>query len=484
MSSPMCRGRAGHASDRGGTRQCWMDTPQSIAVIDVGATNTKLFHFSPELRAIEHRSRPVELLRRPPYTQIDSDAVLSFAAEVIRQFDAAVPVDAIITTCHGSALALLDADGELAFPIMSYLADIPDDIAAAYSAIEPPFDEVLAPTNPLGLTPGRQLLWQETRWPDAFANVSSVLPYAQYIGYRLCGVAASEVTSLGAQTHLWAPIEKGFSSLARARGWDRLIAPLRNAHDVLGPAKALRLNGLGRVHCGLHDSNANFLRYAPLAPLCLLSTGTWIIAFDSAASIHSLDEEKDQVSNSMASGEPIACARFMGGEEYARIADPSGRGVPSIEMTGKLVDRNVAVWPSFTHSGGPLPWTGGKGRILSSVALDEDAAASLASLYVAQMTALMLEGMAGAKRVVVDGVFAQNEVFLSVLAELLPDRRLHRSLEKHGTAAGAATLALPEPKLAPLPTYAPVSHKRMPGLREYHARWKRMLEVDYGRSAT
>ncbi len=452
-----------------------MDIPRSIAVIDVGSTNTKLFHFGPDLSIIEQRSQPVALVKQPPYTQIDPDAVLAFAVEAIQQFDAIVPVDAIVSSCHGSSLALLDANGALAFPIMSYLNEVPHDIAEAYGAIEPPFSEVLAPTNPLGLTLGRQLLWQETHWPDVFAEVSVIQPYAQYIGFRLSGVLASEVTSLGAQTHLWAPIEKKFSSLARDRGWDRLMAPIREAHDVLGPAKDLSLNGRGHVFCGIHDSNANYLRYAQLAPLCLLSTGTWIIAFDSVASIEDLNGEKDQVSNSTASGDPIGCARFMGGEEYARIAGPSPSGVPDLSAVQKLIDQKVMALPSFTDSGGPVPWTGGNGRISGVSALGDDDAASLASLYTAQMTALTLQGLAGAERVVIDGVFAQNDVFLSILAGLLPDHSVHRSLESQGTAAGAATLALPDPEQAPLPAYEPVSKKNVSGLQDYHARWVNLL---------
>ena len=96
---------------------------------------------------------------------------------------------------HGSALALLDETGALALPVMSYLADMPPDIAKAYAAIEPPFEEVLAPVNPGALTLARQLLWQETHFPDAFARVRTILPYAQYIACRLAGIAASEASA-------------------------------------------------------------------------------------------------------------------------------------------------------------------------------------------------------------------------------------------------------------------------------------------------
>ena len=97
--------------------------------------------------------------------------------------------------------------------------------------------------------------------------------------------------------------------------------------------------------CGVHDSNANFLRYAAEEPLVLLSTGTWIIAFDSGAPLDSLDGARDQVSNSRISGAPVACARFMGGEEYARIAGAANPCVASVEGIARLVASGVAAYP-------------------------------------------------------------------------------------------------------------------------------------------
>ena len=49
----------------------------------------------------------------------------------------------------------------------------------------------------------RQMLWLEHGWPDAFAAARAYLALPQYWAWRLSGAAASEVTSLAAQSHLW-----------------------------------------------------------------------------------------------------------------------------------------------------------------------------------------------------------------------------------------------------------------------------------------
>lgn len=442
---------------------------RSIAVIDVGATNAKTVQFGPDLAVLAERSMAVRHLETLPYRQLDPEAVLDFARSSIREFDRTVPVDAIVPCTHGSALALLDMAGDLALPVMSYMAAMPDDIAGAYSEIEPPFTEVLAPTNPGALTLGRQLLWQEMRCPEAFASVRTILPYAQYIAFRLCGEAASEVSALGAQTHLWAPRQRGFSSLAKARGWAGRFAPIRGAGEVLGEAGNLCLKGRGEVLCGVHDSNANFLRYVSERPLVLLSTGTWVIAFDSAAPLDRLDGTRDQVSNTTVSGDPVACARFMGGEEYARVAGPSNGEAPDFARVAELIGQGVMALPSFTDMGGPVPGRGGKGRIAGTADLDAAGKASLAALYSAQMTALALERLGKTRKVVVDGPFGANRVFLGLLAALLPGRRVFVTSETRGTAAGAASLALgsdvPGPHLIRVEAPAPE------GLGAYHARW-------------
>lgn len=443
--------------------------PRSIVVIDVGSTNAKVVQIGPDLGVLQERAIPVAPRAAPHYQSLDSEAVLEFAIAAIREFDRVTPVDAIVPCTHGSALALLTADGALALPIMSYHAAIPEVVARAYEDIVPPFGEVRAPTNPGALTLGRQLLWQQMQWPDAFAQVTCILPYAQYIAFRLCGVQANEVSAMGAQTHLWAPEAGAFSSLARARGWDRLFPATRAADEVLGLARGLELNGRGDVLCGVHDSNANYVRYASRRPLVLLSTGTWIIAFDSAASVEVLDGARDQVSNTTISGEPVACARFMGGEEFAQIAGRDNPHRGTLAGVAALVANGVMALPSFTDSGGPVPMSGGQGRIVGAEALSQSDLADLATLYCAQMTSVALDALGKTEQIVVDGPFSTNGAFLGSLAALMPGRRIHRSLEAQGTALGSASLALGTS--APGPRVEPVTTAEIPGLARYHQRW-------------
>ncbi len=410
-------------------------------VLDLGATNVKAALFDADLNLLAAESLLSTRQEGAPYLSIDVQPVLAFVEAILPEFDRQLPVDTIVPCAHGSALALLDASGELSLPIMCYEAEPPPEIAEGYASIAPAFDEVFAPTNPMALTLGRQLYWQETLFPDAFARTTTMLPLAQYLAFRLCGKAANEVSAMGAQTHLWAPLQRDYSTLARRSGWSCKFPPLRAAWDSLGRAERIPMRGNAHVLTGVHDSNANLLPFLGAAPFALLSTGTWVIGFADGIDIESLDPTRDQVSNTTVFGGPIASCRFMGGREFEVLADGAPPRLASVDVVSGLLARGVAAWPAFTTSGGPVPNAGGRGCVEGVVRSTEERA-SLASLYCAQMSALALQQMGTTSQVIVDGPFSDNPVYMAALAACLPCQEVFASTRGSGTAIGAASLAL------------------------------------------
>ncbi len=415
--------------------------PRGIVVIDIGSTNVKATLFDDKLNVLAGKSIASSLRNTTPYLSIDLDPVVTFAIRAIEEFDNLLPVDVVVPCSHGSSLALLDKNIELCLPVMSYNAEPPEDIAIEYRSIEPDFSEVFAPTNPGALTLARQLLWQESKFPGAFARVETMLPLAQFLTLKLCGVAASEISALGAQTHLWNPKEGDYSGLAKSRGWAQKFAPIRPAWESAGKITSAVLRGQGHVLTGIHDSNANFYRYHNAGEFALLSTGTWIIAFDSSIEIERLDPIRDQVSNTTIFGDPVACCRFMGGQEFSAIAKNAPPHLANIEFVASIVRDNIFCLPSFTDSGGPLPHTGGKGNIVGLIGDSDELPVNLASLYTAQMTSVALHALGTRGRVIVDGPFSNNMAYLKVLATCLPQCEV-MSAGEGGTGMGAAMLAL------------------------------------------
>jgi sugar (pentulose or hexulose) kinase len=340
---------------------------------------------------------------------------------------------------------------------------------------------------PDGLNAARPLFWMQQRHPKAWARTRVLLPYPQYWAWWLSGVAASEVSSLGCHTQLWRPVEQRFSDLAQRLGWAGLFAPMKPAGHVLGPVRADLAQQLGLplncdVHVGVHDSNACLARYlgdeqSSDAGMTLVSTGTWVVVMAPGASAQALDAARDMLANVSVRGEVVPTARFMGGRELAALCAGAPPDLASPEALAELMAREVQAWPSFAQQGGPFIGRAGgvtaRGDAIDTASLSPPQRATLAALYCAQVTALLLQRLGGPDAVVLEGPFADNPVYTQCLAALRPAQALHVSTDTvEGTARGAWMLT----RSGAVRPSAPQMRRIEAGadaatLRTHHQRW-------------
>ena len=455
--------------------------PRGIAVVDVGFTNTKIVLFNSQGGVLAERKVPSRHVPGPPYLWIDPEPMVELCRSALPELDRILPIDAIVPSAHGAAMACLDAKGNLALPVMDYTSEPPPDIVADYRKIMPPFEESLCPLLPLALTHGLQLYWQQRMWPEAFAKVRTLLPWIQYVGFRLSGVPVTEISSMACQTHLLNTRTQEPSQMAKSLGWDKLYAPRARAWETIGRLKPEfsgdAFRGEGRVLGGVHDSTANFMRYvcAGLDKFTLVSTGTWSISFDPSTSVDVLDPERDTNTNTDVLGRNVCCSRFFGGKEFEAVSDGASASAATLDCIARLVARGTSAIPSFTLTSGPVPNSGGKGRVEGPAVSGEEEKASLAALYCAQMVSEQLDAVASRDDIIVDGPFSQNPVLLAVLAQLRPRQKVKASALRDGTTAGAAAIAMIADGKLPniglqLTDIAPAS---IPGLADYHQQWRR-----------
>lgn len=449
---------------------------QTVAVLDIGKTNVKLALFDDGKLRWE-KSAPNRIKPGPPYPHEDVESGWKFLLDALREARRSYQIGAIVPTAHGAAGALI-GETELAAPVMDYEFTGVDTIEPDYARLRPPFSETLSPKVPAGLNLGRQLAYQKWRCPELFAKAKHFVAYPQYWAWRLTGVAASEVSSLGCHTDLWAPRQGHVSSLVKALGVESLMPPLRRAFDPLGPirpdiAAATGLAPDTQVFCGVHDSNASLLPYlvSREAPFTVLSTGTWVILMCVGLSLDQLDPRDDTLANVDALGRPTACGRFMGGREYAVIA--GGGGNPGPAAIERVVASGAIALPCFSGQGGPYATT--KGMIRGDVAGRDRSA--LATLYCALVSDLLLTRMgATSGDLVVEGTFAGNLAFCQTLGALRPQQRVFAAEDTAGTARGAAMLAH-WPPACPVtaPTLVPAA--AIAGLDAYRDAWAASINL-------
>ena len=454
-----------------------------IAVIDIGKTNAKLILIEDEGgAAVWSVERPSPAIAVPGFGDLSRQLdVHGIEAWLIGQLAAAPDrhrIRAIVPVAHGAAMVLVDAEGDtLLAP--DYEDICFDRLTAQYRRVRPPYKETLSPALPAGLNLGAQIFFVREALPEVFLRTRTILTYPQYWSWRLSGVAASEVTSLGCHSDLWNPAAQSFSDLVIDQGWGGLMPPLRPARAVLGPlrqevAEATGLSAACAVICGIHDSNASYLSHRVVRgdadPFSVISSGTWCIVLAHGADLTRLREAEDMLANVDALGVPTATARFMGGREYAAIAGERSVPPTAAGLSAVLVADAIAL-PSFALGG---PCQGRRGQVLRAEGLAPEGRAALATLYCALMADLILDRLGVAGAIMVDGPLAANPLFSPVLQSLRPADPVTASGTRGGITAAVLWLsgAVPPPEApaAPLPPLAEAE-----ALRAYRGRWRSML---------
>jgi sugar (pentulose or hexulose) kinase len=465
----------------------WSVKQRAVIIIDIGKTLAKASLWASDGRLIARDTRPNARLVADRYAALDIDGIEAWLIEVLAGFAQMADVGAIIPVGHGAA-AVLVKEGHVALPPMDYEASMSLEMRADYDALRSPFTETGSPSLPDGLNLGAQLYHLQALHPEAFAG-AQILPWAQYWSWLLSGVAASEVTSLGCHTDLWNPASGEASTLARKMGWAAALPSLRKAGDVLGPirpelAARTGLPDDAQIHTGVHDSNAALLAARAFPEIAcgeatVLSTGTWFVAMrtpDVHVDLATLPEERDCLVNVDVFGQPVPSARWMGGREIeaqigvdTRRVDIKPDQAALLAVVPNVISAGAMLLPGFAPGCGPFP--GSAGRWINQPD-DWFARRAAVCLYAAMVTNVSLD-LVGARRVIlIEGRFAEAEVFVRALASLRPEDAIYVANAHNDVSFGA--LRLLDPDLSPAGALVCVEPLET-DLAPYHARWTESL---------
>jgi sugar (pentulose or hexulose) kinase len=481
-------------------------------VMDIGKSNVKLFLLDDCGAVVErHSCANSSTVSALGYAALDVQGLKAWMQSTLQASNHAQRCGHVIVSTHGAAFVALGDKG-LAWEPLDYefdpvVSDGPahsaDTAGIALRAARDDFRQTLSPDLPAGLNAARQLHWLQHTHPQAWHLTRTLLPYPQYWTWLLSGVACSEVSSLGCHTHLWSPVTAEFSKLAVSRGWDTLFAPMRSAWEVVGTVGATRGAAWGlpaacAVHVGVHDSNACLARYfdaesatdQSAEALTIVSSGTWTVLMAPGAQADALVAARDMLGNVDVTGRLTPTARFMGGREFAAIADGADPLAANLDSLQHLIASRTFALPSFAHQGGPFANREGHlvrdGQRLDgapAALLSPAERATLAATYCAQVTAWLVDYLwadqkpATRLKVIVEGPLAHSPVYLHVVQALLPESTCSYSTDTlEGTARGAWLLSRWGRAIGPLAcTRVPIID--VGGLRRYHDSWLAQVNV-------
>lgn len=242
--------------------------------------------------------------------------------------------------------------------------------------------------------------------------------------------------------HLWSPFKRDFSSLVDRCGWREKMPRLERSGVSVGTFALQLDDGTSTamtVHNGVHDSNAALSFYVMLGytSFSLISTGTWVVLFNTDAPLSVLDKDRDMLANVTVDQVPVVTARFMGGREYDLISQ-NARVPITINDIESAISKGQMALPSFA-AGGPFPDQ--TGCLSGPPPADERARAAIATLYLACMTAITLDLVQARNTIIIDGGLANNPIYPQLVAALRQNQTVLLNVDAEGTSAGAASLA-------------------------------------------
>lgn len=472
-----------------------MSGPGEIAVLDVGKTNLKLCVTDRDGGIVETVQTANAVRSGPPWRHHDLDSLAPWVGTTLADLSRRHPLRVVVPVGHGSGGVLTAADPDAggtgaALPMIDYEDAFPPGLDAAYRAEAGTFEDRGSPVMMASTHAARQLFRMQAEAGAAVAGAAHYLNVAQYWAWWLSGMAASEHSAMGAQSHLWNVPGRRFSPIVGRHGWERLIPPFRPAWEVLGPVRpALRarfgLPGGLSVLTGSHDSSANFYRYraAGLTQFTLVSTGTWIVAMSREAEVAGLSEARGMTINADMEGAPVGGALAMGGREFSAVAGPDWKGARADPgALARVVARGTMALPSFGANEGQFPGSAGRGRIAGPPPGSQEERTALAVLYAALLTVACAGALGGGERLILDGSFLQDPLYAPLVMALRPGRVTELSHDAHGVAAGAALLAGHASRrgAAPLALETPAPPPPLPGLDRYAAAWRGQAEGQTG----
>ena len=444
-----------------------MNKTPVIAIFDVGKNNKKLFLFDEPYNILWEESKKFDETKDEDGFPCEDIAKLTdWVKETFNRImsDERFDVKAVNFAAYGASFVYLDDKGEVIAPLYNYLKPYPkklkDQFYETYGGESVVAKQTASPV--LGnLNSGMQLYRIKYEKPELFKKIKYALHLPQYLSYILSSELNTDITSIGCHTNLWHFEKNNYHEWVKQEGILEKFAPLLPCTEVA----ALIQNTIA-VGAGLHDSSAALIPYlsAFREPFILLSTGTWCISLNPFNQSPLSDDELNQDCLCYLSyeGKPVKASRLFAGYEHEqqvkRLSEHFNKPLDyyatvsaDVELLQKTKQRAVQSQKNEQSvTTGPSAFAK---RDLTDFKQYEEAYHQLiADLTLQQMhsTNLVLKGVP-VKKIFVDGGFANNLIYLQLLALSFPEIEIYAASVAQASAMGAALAIHKEWNPFPIP---------------------------------
>ncbi|MCB9268220.1 MAG: carbohydrate kinase [Lewinellaceae bacterium] len=429
-------------------------------VFDIGKTNKKCFVFDEDYQIVHQEILDIAEIRDEDGDPADNLAALvDWIRDTLDQLSDKLKfgIGAVNFSTYGASFVHLDQQGKPVAPLYNYLKPYPQAVRQSfyeqYGPAQKLAKETASPALDM-LNSGLQLYWLKQTKPEIFAQIRWSLHLPQYLSYCLTGIPVSEFTSVGCHTALWNYAAHNYHDWVYEEGLEWQLPPL------VPTSLSVRLAGKPFViGPGIHDSSAALIPYlrAEKKPFVLLSTGTWNICMNPFAeqALTQRDLNQDCLHFMQPSGQPVRASRLFLGHEFARQVqlleqhfDTDGKQFRKQRFAPDIYHRLLQENKVYFNLEN-LPWRRKQPTENQIHAFSDYPTAYhqlMLELTEVQERSLRLAiGRSEISKVYLDGGFAENDVFVTMLALQLPEYKVRTTRAPVGSALGAAMVLSDQP---------------------------------------
>lgn len=425
------------------------------AIFDIGRTNKKFYMFDQAGDIVYQASTSFEELKDKD--DFPCDDIEGIENWVKNQLDIVIRkeefhIETINFSGYGASLVHLDQSGQRLPLFVNYLKPIPQPILDQFFEKYGPVSRFCRETSSpfLGmLNSGLQLYWLKYGEPEIFEQIATTLHFPQYLSYLVSGTAQSEFTSIGCHTGLWDFSKQDYHDWVYEENLDTLFPPIVHSNTY----SQVDINETTvKVGRGLHDSSATLLPYLQMEtePFLLLSTGTWSICLNPFSSDPLSDDDlaHDCLNLLRIDGGQVRVARLFLGKEYEELEKKLCVKYALDREVLQGLQWNEKMFRLLSVLSGPeieLKYLKSDPENVPTASVSNHVTLNWELEYYQMMdrlinlqvkAILLAKGSSQVSKIIIDGGFIFNQIFVKMLEIKLPDYIIQVSKLPSGSARG------------------------------------------------
>ena len=432
---------------------CKMSKMNCIVIFDIGKTNKKLLVFNDSYQVIHEQSTQFEEIHDEEGFPTEDVALLeawlkqSFL-EVLS--NDSWQVKALNFSGYGASIVNINTNGKVVGYLKNYLKPVQQELFDLFFQKYGPSTDIARITcSPVlgNLNSGYQVY--EERHNTNWNSITSVLHFPNYLSYLFHGERVAEMTSIGCHTMLWNFDSNEYHEWVEK---ESIFAKLPVIEAGTCTFPALHHPNI-QVGLGLHDSSAALVPYIRQfkEPFILISTGTWCISMNpfNHSPLTSEELENDVLAYMQLDGKPVKASRLFAGNEHEIMlkklnehfqVDPKFyKSIQFDQQTAQLFEQKLISEKQKIRNLHFLKASDFLSKDLNSYATIELAYQDFVTDLVIQlMYSLQWVYQGEACKILVDGGFSKNDIFMNCLAIAFPSSEVFGAEVAQASSLGAA----------------------------------------------